>query len=141
MSEIKSFFQKTRKKSVGEELEGLRRVEITLLSLCVSTKACRGVPPSLTAMRSRVPFTAAHRSCLRSITSMKPTSVEDKLEDTHTHTDGGQLWSQLGCVCVCLSLSETSELPCDSLKKTLLITETPPKGFLGLVNTNNCLFF
>lgn len=38
--------------------------------------------PKLTAMRSRVPLTAAHRSCRRSMTRMKPTSVEDKLEHT-----------------------------------------------------------
>lgn len=59
------------------------------LSLCASTKASEkpnSVAPALTAIRSRAPLTAAHRSCRRSITSMKPTSVEDKLEDTHIDT-------------------------------------------------------
>lgn len=40
----------------------------------------------LTAIRSRVPLTAAHLSCRRSMTRMKPTSVDDKLE----HTAGQQ---------------------------------------------------
>lgn len=47
----------------------------------VDAQICRG-KDKLTAIRSRVPFTAAHRSCRRSITRMNPTPVDDKLEHT-----------------------------------------------------------
>lgn len=47
----------------------------------VHAQICRG-KDKLTAIRSRVPFTAAHRSCRRSITRMNPTPVDDKLEHT-----------------------------------------------------------
>lgn len=43
----------------------------------------------LTAIRSRVPLTAAHRSCRRSMIRMKPTSVDDKLRKHREAT-----WSQ-----------------------------------------------
>lgn len=41
-------------------------------------RSCRHTG-QLTAIRSSVPLTAAHRSCLRSMTKMKPKSVDDKL--------------------------------------------------------------